>query len=156
MTLRELCKLLGETLHLPGVGRWAARLVRRVLLPRSGCEGNALDVALLLAVVAALGPAETVCVVVTLAELPLVFVDRKVGTGAGALSSDLFEAINVAHLAAAHGEDQCTVAIAQLMMAVRSLVIIGGSEATAETLEGVSLRIRHGDCPEPIHAAGHA
>ena len=148
MTLRELCNLLGETLHLPGVGRWAAPLVRRILLPRSGCEVNALDVALLLAVVAAPRPADAACVVVTLAELPLVFVDRKVGSGAGALSSDLLEAINVARLAAA-------LAIAQLMMAVRSLVIIGGSEATVETLEGVSLRIRQGKCPEPTHAAGH-
>ena len=156
MTLRELCNLLGETLHLPGVGRWAAPLVRRILLPRSGCEVNALDVALLLAVVAAPRPADAACVVVTLAELPLEFVDRKVSSGAGALSSDLLEAINVARLAAAHGEDQCTVAIAQLMMAVRSLVIIGGSEATVETLEGVSLRIRQGNCPEPTHAAGHA
>ena len=152
MTLRELCNPLGETLHLPGVERWAARLVRRVLLPRSGCEVNALNVALLPAVVAAPRPADAACVIVTLAEPPLVFVDRKVGSGAGALSFDLLQAINVARLAAAHDEDQYT----QLMMAVRSLVLIGGSEATAETLEGVSLRIRQGNCPEPTHAAGHA
>jgi hypothetical protein len=38
---------LSATLHLPGVDRYAARLVRRGLLPRAGCEVNALDAALL-------------------------------------------------------------------------------------------------------------
>ena len=81
MNVRKLCRVLSATLHLPGVERYAARLVRRGLLPRSGCEVGALDVALLLAaVVAAPRPADAPRVVVTLADLPLVFVERRVGS----------------------------------------------------------------------------
>ena len=54
ITTRELCRLLGVTLHLPGVDRWAERLGSRELLPGLDREANALDAALLLmAVVAA-------------------------------------------------------------------------------------------------------
>ena len=81
MNVRELCRVLAMALHMPGVERYAARLVRRGLLPRSGCEVGALDVALLLAaVVAAPRPADAPRVVVTLADLPLVFVERRVGS----------------------------------------------------------------------------
>ena len=105
--------------------------------------------------------ADAACVVVTLVELPLVFVNRKVGSGAGALSSDLLEAINVARLAAAHGEDQCTVAIAQLMMVVRTMVFMGANEATDDTLDALGVRVRLGDYPDPMqpvptHPGGHA
>ncbi len=48
MNVRELCRLLSETLHVPNVERWAARLVRRGLLPRSGFEVDAIDAAVLL------------------------------------------------------------------------------------------------------------
>ena len=81
MNVRELCRVLAMALHMPGVERYAARLVRRGLLPRSGCEIGALDAALLLAaVVAAPRPADAPRVVVTLADLPLVFVERKTGS----------------------------------------------------------------------------
>ncbi len=59
MNVRELCRLLSATLHLPGVDRWAEQLVRRELLPGFDHEVNALDAALLLmAVVAAPRPAD--------------------------------------------------------------------------------------------------
>ena len=81
MNVRELCSLLSATLHTPGVERYAARLVRRGLLPRAGCEIYTLDAALLLmAVVAAPRPADAPRVVATLAGLPLAFVERKVGS----------------------------------------------------------------------------
>ncbi len=68
-TTRELCHLLSATLHLPGVDRYAARLVRRGLLPRAGCKVYALDAALLLmAVMAAPRPADAPRVVATLAD----------------------------------------------------------------------------------------
>ncbi len=67
MNVRELCRLLSATLHIPGVERFAARLVRCGLLPRAGCEVYALDAALLLmAVVASPRPADAPRVVVTL------------------------------------------------------------------------------------------
>ncbi len=69
MNVRELCSLLSTTLHIPGVERYAARLVRCGLLPRAGCEVCSLDAALLLmAVVAAPRPADAPRVVVTLAD----------------------------------------------------------------------------------------
>lgn len=81
ITTRDLCRVLSAALHVPGVERYAARLVRRGLLPRAGCEVCALDAALLLAaVVAAPRPVDAPRVVVTLAHLPLVFVERKVGS----------------------------------------------------------------------------
>ncbi len=77
MKVRELCRVLATVLHMPGVDRYAARLIRRGLLPRAGCEIDALDAALLLAaVVAAPRPVDAPRVVVTLADLPLVFVER--------------------------------------------------------------------------------
>ncbi len=48
MNVRELCRLLTSTLHVPNVERWAARLVRRGLLPRSGFEVDTIDAAVLL------------------------------------------------------------------------------------------------------------
>ena len=80
-TTRELCRLLSATLHVPGVDRWAEQLGSRELLPDADHEVNALDAALLLAaVVAAPRPADAPRVVVTLADLPLVFVERRVGS----------------------------------------------------------------------------
>ncbi len=81
ITIRELCRVLATALHVPDVERYAARLVRRGLLPRAGCEVGALDAAvLLMAVVAAPRPADAARVVATLADLPLVFVERRVGS----------------------------------------------------------------------------
>ncbi len=53
MNVRELCRLLSATLHLPGVDRWAEQLGSRELLPGLDHEANALDTALLLMAVAA-------------------------------------------------------------------------------------------------------
>ena len=71
------------------------------------------------------------------------------------VSHDLIDAIDVAHLAAAHDEDQCTVAIAMMTMALRHLVFVGGRDATAEMLHGVVASVGRGDYPEPTHAAGN-
>ncbi len=73
MNVRELCRLLSATLHLPGVDRWAEQLVSRELLPSLDREVYALDAALLLmAVVAAPRPEDAPLAVITLADLPLV------------------------------------------------------------------------------------
>ncbi len=81
MNVRELCHLLSAALHLPGVDRWAEQLIRRELLPGLDREVTALDAALLLmAVVAAPRPADAHRVVVMLAELPLAYVERRVGS----------------------------------------------------------------------------
>ena len=81
MNVRELCRLLNATLYLPGVDLWAEQLGSRELLPSLDHEVNALDAALLLmAVVAAPRPADAPRVVVMLADLPLAFVDRRVGS----------------------------------------------------------------------------
>jgi hypothetical protein len=72
---------VSATLHLPRVDRWAEQLGARELLPGLDHEINALDAALLLAaVVAAPRPADAPRVVATLADLPLVFVERRVGS----------------------------------------------------------------------------
>lgn len=42
-TTRNLCRLLSNTLYVPGIERWAARLVRRGLLLCSGCEVSAVE-----------------------------------------------------------------------------------------------------------------
>ena len=64
-TTRELCRVLATVLHVSGVERWAARLVRRGLLPRAGCEVYAIDAAvLLMAVAAAPRPEDAVRIVV--------------------------------------------------------------------------------------------
>lgn len=71
IVLRELCRLLSATLHIPGVDRWAERLESRELLPGLDHQVTALDAALLLgAVVAAPRPEEAPRVVVALANLP--------------------------------------------------------------------------------------
>ncbi len=81
MNVRELSRVLSATLHLPGVDRWADQLGDRELLPGLDHEANALDAALLLAaVVAAPRPADAPRVVATLADLPLAFVERKIGS----------------------------------------------------------------------------
>ncbi len=81
MNVRELCRLLSATLHLPGVDRWAEQLVDRELLPGLDHKGAALDAALLLAaVVAAPRPEDAPLVVVTLANLPLISTRRWVGS----------------------------------------------------------------------------
>ena len=80
-SLRELCHVLSATFHLPGVDLWAEHLVRRELLPGLDHEVITLDAALLLmAVVAAPRPADAPLVVATLADIPLIFVERKVGS----------------------------------------------------------------------------
>ena len=82
MNVRELCRLLSATLHISGVDRWAEQLVDRELLPGVDHDICALDAAILLAVVvAAPQPEDAYRVVVTLADLPLAFVERKVGRG---------------------------------------------------------------------------
>ncbi len=80
-TVRELCRLLSATLHLPDVECWAKHLIRRELLPGLDHEVTALDAALLLgAVVAAPRPEDAPLAVATLAGLPLAFVERRVGS----------------------------------------------------------------------------
>ncbi len=80
-TLHNLCRVLATALHVPGVDRWAEHLVRRELLSGPDHEANALDAALLLAaVVAAPHPEDAPRVVVALADLPLAFVERRVGS----------------------------------------------------------------------------
>ncbi len=81
MNVRELCRVLSATLHLPGVERWAKRLADRELLPGMDHKVYALDVALLLgAIVAAPRPEEAPHAIATLADLPLAFVERRVGS----------------------------------------------------------------------------
>ena len=78
---RQLCRAVGAAVHTPDVERYAARLVRRGLLPSAGCKVGAIDAALLLlAVAAAPRPADAPHVVVTAAGLPLAWVDRRFGT----------------------------------------------------------------------------
>ena len=80
-TTRELCRVLSATLHLPDVDRWAEHLVAREFLPGLDREVCDFDAALLLgAVVAAPNPADAPRVVVMLADLPLAFVERRVGS----------------------------------------------------------------------------
>ena len=80
-TTLDLCRVLAPALHVPGVDRWAEQLVSRELLPGLDREVYALDAALLLmAVVAAPRPADAPRVVVMLADLPLAFVERRVGS----------------------------------------------------------------------------
>ncbi len=68
ITTRELCRVLATALHVSGVERYAARLVRRGLLPRAGYEVEAIDAAvLLMAVAAAPRPEDAPHVVATLA-----------------------------------------------------------------------------------------
>ena len=52
-TTRILCNVLGAALHMPGVERHAARLVRYGYLPRAGEDVNFHDAATLLLVVGA-------------------------------------------------------------------------------------------------------
>ncbi len=80
-TTHELCRILATALHVPDVDRWAAHLGARELLPGLDHEISALDAALLLAAVAAAPrPEDAPRVVVTLSDLPLAFVERKVGS----------------------------------------------------------------------------
>ena len=81
MNVHELCRVLSATLHLIGVERWAEELVARELLPGLDHEVTALDAAVALAaVVAAPRPEDAPRVVVTLADLPLTFVERRLGS----------------------------------------------------------------------------
>ncbi len=80
-TTHELCRVLETALHVPDVIRWAEALVARELLPGLDHKVYALDAALLLgAVVAAPRPEDAPLAVVALADLPLVFVERRVGS----------------------------------------------------------------------------
>ena len=102
MNVRELCRLLGETLHVPGIERWAARLVRQGLLPRSGHEVDAFDAAvLLLAIMAAPRPADAARAVVTVAGLPLISADNE---DVAAMFRDPLVALAAAIEEAAHPE----------------------------------------------------
>ncbi len=77
-TIRELCRILGTVLHVPGVDRWAEELENRELLPGLDHEVTALDAAqLLAAVVAAPRPEDAPLVVVTLANLPLIEIEAQ-------------------------------------------------------------------------------
>ncbi len=81
MNVRELCRVLATALHVPGVDRWAEQLVSREFIPGLDHKVYALDAALLLAaVVAAPRPEDAPLAVVTLADLPLAFVERRVGS----------------------------------------------------------------------------
>ena len=78
-TVRDLCRLLSATLHIPGVERWAEQLGSRELLPSLDHEVNDVDAALLLAgIVAAPRPEDAPRVVVSLARLPLISTRRRV------------------------------------------------------------------------------
>ncbi len=80
-TTRELCRVLSTTLHLPGIERWAEQLVSREFLPGPDHEVCALDAAIMLgAIAAAPRPEDAPLAVVTLADLPLAFVERRVGS----------------------------------------------------------------------------
>ena len=57
MNVRELCRQLSATLHIPDVERWAEHLEARELLPGLDYQVDALDAALLLA---AVGPLQRV------------------------------------------------------------------------------------------------
>ena len=79
MNVRELCRLLSATLHLPGVERWAEQLGDHELLPGFDHEVGALDAALVLAaVVVAPNPEDAPHAVVTLAGLPRMSTMRRV------------------------------------------------------------------------------
>ena len=47
VTIRELCTVIGLTLHVPDIQRWAASLVRAGLLPRASAEADASDAAVI-------------------------------------------------------------------------------------------------------------
>ena len=80
-TTRDLCGAIGSALHVPGVKRWAAPLVRAALLPRAGSEADAGDAAvLLLAVAGAPDPEDAPRVVAGLGALPLLCLQRNVGS----------------------------------------------------------------------------
>ncbi len=79
-TVRELCRVLTTTLHVPDIHRWGEHLVARELLPGLDHEVTALDAALVLAaVVAAPRPEDAPLVVVTLPDLPRMSTRRRVG-----------------------------------------------------------------------------
>ncbi len=78
-TVRELCRVLSATLHLPDTRPWVDQLVARELLPGLDHKVTTLDAALLLrAVVAAPNHADTPRVVVALANLPRMSTMRRV------------------------------------------------------------------------------
>ena len=79
MNVRELCRLLSATLHIPNVDRWAERLVAREFLPSLDHQVCALDAAVVLAAVAvAPNPEDAPHAVVTLAGLPRMSTMRRV------------------------------------------------------------------------------
>ncbi len=78
-TVRELCRVLSATLHIPSVGHYAEQLVARELLPGPDYEGTALDAALLLmAFVAAPNTEDAPLAVIALADLPRMSTMRRV------------------------------------------------------------------------------
>lgn len=76
-TLREFCRATGAALHVAGVERYAAPLVRAGYLPRSRDEVSEQDAAfLLLAMAAAPCPGDAVEAVERLSRLPLLVFKR--------------------------------------------------------------------------------
>ena len=70
-TVRELCRVLSATLHIPEIERWAKRLVASEFLPGLDHKVYSLDAALLVgAVVAAPRPEDAPHAVAALASLP--------------------------------------------------------------------------------------
>lgn len=79
-TTRKLCRALGAALQVPGVERFAARLVREGVLPRAGDGVNGAEVvALLLAVLGASHPEQASQTVERLAGLPRLQVSKQFG-----------------------------------------------------------------------------
>ena len=69
---RELCRVVGAALHVTGIERYAARLVREHWLPRAGESVDAWDAAtLVLAVAATRCPEDAPRIVDELSVLPL-------------------------------------------------------------------------------------
>ena len=81
-TTRDLCGALGAALQVPGVERYAARLVRDGYLPRAGDEVDEGDAAiLLLAVAAAPHPDQATDAIESLMSRRLMLLSRDIGGG---------------------------------------------------------------------------
>ena len=71
MNVRELCRLLSATIHVPNVDHWAEQLCDREFLPSLDHEVTALDAAIMLgAIAAAPRPAEAATGGPLMAETP--------------------------------------------------------------------------------------
>ncbi len=75
MNTRDLCRLMSAALGVQGVERYAARLVRADMMPQARMDVKELSTAaLLLAVLAAPEPSQSVPALERLAGLPLTFI----------------------------------------------------------------------------------